>query len=201
MKKILFPALLLGLLWAGPVFADDINSIFERVNDFIAKQNYSKALEELSWARKEIEKMHLAKVQSFIPNTLAGFTGGKIESNSALGMSNIERTYTKGSQQIKLSLAGGSGASSDAFGGIAALGRMAAMMQGSVPGQETFRILGRTANLQSFTDQNRADLTIFLNSGSTLRLELDGSTSGQILRTAAEQLKINELDTYLSGAM
>lgn len=201
MKKVL---LLLSLLLASHQVGlanaeEDLNAIFKKVNDYVEAKNYSKALEELGWARKSIEKMHSTRLHDFLPNELNGFSGGKIESSAALGFSNIERTYSKGDAKVKISLVGGSGGGgADGLGGLAALGKMAAMMGGQ-PGMDTLRIQGRTATLTEGEGSTGSDLTVFLDSGSMLKLESVRNVSSSDLRQMADALKVNDLDTYLRG--
>ena len=202
MKKIVLAAALSLCCLPAIGMAEDINDIFKRVNDLVASKNYTKALEELTWAQKEIEKLNLTQVQSFFPDTLAGFTGAKFEANSALGMTNLERQYSKAgsSETVKLSLSGSSsgGAAAGGLGGLAAFGRMAAMMGGG-QGQDTFRISGRTATMQKEDGSDSAQLTVFLDSGSILSLELSNGSDASVLKTMAEALKLNDLDNYLRG--
>lgn len=182
--------------------AEDVNQIFTKVNEYIAKKNYPKALTELEWARKEIEKANTAQLQSFFPNDLSGMKGSPIQANSALGMMNIERSYTGNGKTVKVSLLGGSGGGqANPLGGLAALGQMAAMFGGAQQGagQESFRLDGRTANLNAEPGSQNSDLTVFLESGSMLKLESYDGVSGDTLKGMAQALKINDLDNYLKG--
>lgn len=179
--------------------AEDINEIFKRVNQFVQAKNYSKALEELGWAKKEIEKLNSKQLESFFPESLNGFKGQQISSSNALGITNIERLYKKDeSTSFKVSLTGGGGPGGlpGGMGGLAAFGKMAAMMGNE--GTDTVRISGKTAQLEEHQDQKRADLTIFLDSGSILKLE-GTNLDGGALRQLAEALKLGDLDTYLKG--
>jgi hypothetical protein len=177
--------------------AEDINAIFKKVNDLVAAKNYPKALEELGWAQKEIEKLNSQQLQNFFPDEISGFKGKKAEVNSALGITNIEREYTKDSLRLKMTLTGGSaGSGNQGLGGLAAFGRMAAMMGGG-QGQDTFRIGGRTASLESRDDGGQ--LTIFLDSGAMVNLELSNASDSAMLKTIAEALDINKMDNYLKG--
>ncbi len=180
--------------------AEDLNEIFKRVNELVAEKNYSKAIEELGWAKKEIEKLNTTQIQSFFPETLGDFKGGKIEQGGALGITNIERTYKKdgsngSSPEIKVSLTGGSGGSgTEGLGSLMAFGKMAAMMDGA---QNSFRISGKTATLTEVG--SGAELTIFLDSGSVLKFEGLYGIDGPTLRSLAEGFKLNDLDKYLKG--
>ena len=188
----------LCLFSGNPASAEDLNTILKRVDDFVQQKNYSKAMEELDWARKEVEKMHVKRVQEFLPDNLAGYTGQKFDANSALGFSNIERDYKQGKKDVKLSLTGGSGGGAAALGGLAQLGRMAAMFGGNTPGNETIRIQGRTATLE--TGESSASMTVMLDSGSILRLDGSSGVSSEDLKSIVEGIKIEELDSYLKGS-
>ncbi|MCB0334333.1 MAG: hypothetical protein KDD55_12580 [Bdellovibrionales bacterium] len=184
--------------YASSARAEDLNKIFENVNNFITQKNYTKALEELDWAKNEIGKMHVDALKGFFPDSLAGYNGGEVESSSALGMTNIERTYNGVVGQVKVSLVGGG--KGGAMGGLAGLGRMAAMMGGQ-NGQESLRINGQTATLD--TRSSRPELNVFLESGGILKVEglkgFNKDNSSQ-LKSVAEAIKIAELNKYLSGA-
>jgi hypothetical protein len=173
------------------VFAEDLATILKRVQELHDQKNYSKALEELAWAQKELEKSKSKVTEGLFPNDVMGYAGGKIENSGAFGFSNIERTYTKGSETIKVSLTESKGGGQNPLGGLAALGQMAAMM-GNQPGVDTFRIDGRTATLES--QENDSSLTVFLNGGGIIKFEQSGSNNGATLKEFAGQFKLSEFE-------
>lgn len=179
--------------------AESIEEIFAKVKDYSDKGNYPKAIEELAWAEKELQKLHFTKLQSFFPDALGSFEGKPAESQAAFGMSSVEKDYQDGNKTLKLTLAGGAGGGQgNPLGGIAALARMGQMM-GQQPGVETFRIDGRTANLKVNEKYKNAELTVFLEGGSILTAKLSRSAEGEVLREAVKKLPLNELDNYLKG--
>jgi len=202
MKRILIiavAALICVLTGWRILHAEELNAIFGRVNEYVKASNYPKALDELSWARKEIEKLHTAKLQTFLPDELAGFTGQKVEANTMLGLSNIQRRYTKGSLNVTVSITGaGGGGAASGLGGLAAFGRMAAMMGGEA-GQETFRINGRTATLAVSEKGGGSELTVFLDSGSFLKIEMSKGKDAEALKAMAGAMDLDGLDKYLRG--
>lgn len=202
MSKKLLVALSIFCASAHPVFAEELDAIFKKVNEYVAAKNYTKAIEELSWAQKELEKLNSGRLGAFFPDKLGAFQAGKFEANNALGLMNAEREYkdASGSVALKVSLTGGASAGGQSgLGGLAALGRMAAMMGGNQPGQETVRIAGRTAMLEKPEGANRAELTVFLDSGAILKLEQQTSSDTDALKKLAESLDLNSLDNYLKG--
>jgi hypothetical protein len=175
--------------------AEDVNEIFKKVNGYITEQNYPKALEELSWAKKEIEKLNSTKIGTLLPATVNGFTGADVKVQSAMGFDNIERDYSGNGKKITVSVTGGG--AGNAMGGLAGLARMGMMMGGQQPGVDSFRLDGRTANLD--TTGGRAELTVFLDSGSILKVEGSGVDAATI-KSFAEGLKISNLDNYMKGS-
>jgi len=191
-------ALLLTFFIALSLQAEELKDIFGRVDQMVAAKNYTKALDELTWAKKEIEKMHTAQLKTFFPDQLAGYAGDKFEANNVLGITNLERVYKKsGAPDVTVSLTGGSGGSQAGFGGLAAFGNLAAMM-GNQEGSDTFRIDGRTASL-TLNPGSNGELTVFLNSGSILKLEMMQNPNGETLKSMAQGLKLGDLESYLKG--
>jgi len=180
--------------------ADDLPQIFKKVSELVEQKKYPKALDELSWAKKEIEKQNTAQLESYLPDSIGDFKGEKISSNGALGIVSIERNYVKGNDQIKVSLTGTSGSDAAGLGGgLAAFGKMAAMMGGQTPGNETIRVNGKTAILTLSDTSKSGDLSVFLDSGSVLKFEMSDNATADTLKKAAEGIKIEALDTYLAG--
>lgn len=195
MKKLLLISSLL-LISVSTLKAEDLNEIFKRTNDFVAAGNYAKALNELTWANNEIAKMHSAKIASFFPKELNGYTGADGESSNVLGMLNIEKKYSKGSETINVTLTGASGGQGGLMGGIAGVGKMAAMFGGGQTGISSFRIKGKTA----MQDTNNGDntVTIYLDSGSIISVK-GYDCPAENIKKIAESLDVEGLDKYLAG--
>lgn len=174
--------------------ADELGDIFRKVQELADKQNYPKALEELAWAKQGLEKKNTAKLQTFLPDQILGYKGGKTEANFALGMMNVEKPYSNDQGSINLSITGGSAGGGAGLGGLAQIGKMAALM-GAQNGQETVRIAGRTATLE-ISDETNASLSIFLDSGSILKIE---GAPAETLKSFAGAIKIDAIDSYLKG--
>ena len=173
--------------------AEDLSAILKKVEQLNTEGNYSKALEELSWAKKELEDQYLKKLVTFLPDTLNGYTGDKPDSSSAMGFTSTSRVYKSGANTAKIEINGGSGAGAQGgMGGLAALGQMAAMM-GQQSGQSAMRINGRTANLQ----EESGELTVFLNGGTMLVIRQE---AGKVeLKAMAEAINMEAIEKYLSG--
>lgn len=197
-KKVLAPVIIFSAAMSLPssARAEDVNVILKRMNEYIAQENFPKALEELSWAEKEVQKMNMTKLGKVLPADVQGFTGQPVSTQSAMGFSTIEREYKKGTQQITLSIAGAAGAGSPA-GGLAGLARMG-MLMGAEQGSETFRLDGKTATLK--TDEGSPEITVALDSGSILSLKAGSGVDQTVLKSFAEAIKVSEIDNYLRGS-
>jgi hypothetical protein len=201
---------LLGLLLALgvcsfvplPLAAEELEAIFRKVTQQASAANYTKALEELTVARKELERLHLERLKSFFPESLAGLSGGEFESNSTLGMLRLERKYRVGESKsdltssVKVSLLG-SGAKAG-LGDMPDLGRVAALLA-KQSGQDTLKIHGRKAQLVESGSNKSAELTVYLASGMLLKLEARKLDSSSLLKDMASAIDLDQLEKYLKG--
>ncbi len=195
-KTIISASLLSSFMLASPAYGEDINEVFKKVNEYVQQKNYPKAMEELSWAQKELEKLHQERLSQLLPAEVNGFKGGDTQVQQMMGFSNIEREYTNGEKSIRITITGTSG--TDGMGGLAGLAKMGMMMGATQSGRDQFRISGRTATLDTTNDS--PELSIFLESGALMQLSTGDGVNGDALKKFAESLKIAELDTYLKGA-
>jgi hypothetical protein len=180
---------------ANVSMAEDINAIFQKVNEYVSKENYSKALEELGWAKKELEKLHTAKLTKLLPDEIEGFKGEPSKSQSALGFNTIEKKYKNGTKVISVSLTSGN---SEMMGGLAGLAKMGMMMGGAQEGEDSFRINGKTAVI--LDNGGNPDLTVFLDGGYVLKLDGRSGVDTETLKKFAQAIKLAEIETYLKGA-
>jgi len=195
-KTIIAASLLSSLLLTSSAYGEDINDVFKKVNEYVQQKNYPKAMEELSWAQKELEKLHQERLSELLPAEVNGFKGGDTQVQQMMGFSNIEREYTNGERSIRIAITGTGG--TDGMGGLAGLAKMGMMMGATQSGRDQFRISGRTATLDTTNDS--PELSIFLESGALMQLTTGDGVNGDALKKFAEALKIAELDTYLKGA-
>ncbi len=193
MNRTLLAASLASLFLSQPALAEDINEVFKKVNEYVQQKNYPKAMEELGWAQKELEKMHQARLSELLPGEIDGFKGGDTQVQQVMGFSNIEREYSNGEKSVRVAISGAEG-----MGGLAGIAKTGMMMGGTQAGKDQFRIAGRTANLD--TTSGTPELTIFLESGSLLQLSTSEGVDGPALKKFAEGLKVADLDSYLKGA-
>jgi len=197
MKRLICVATLLSLCFSyQSALGEDINEVFKKVNEYTQQKNYPKAMEERTWAQKELEKLHQQRLSELLPAEVDGFKGGDTQVQQMMGFSNIEREYTNGDKNIRLAITGTSG--TDGMGGLAGIAKMGMMMGATQPGRDQFRINGRTASLD--TTSGSPELSVFLESGSVLQLTTGDGVDGPALKKFAEALKIGDLDTYLKGA-
>ncbi|MEY4668838.1 MAG: hypothetical protein RL518_1537 [Pseudomonadota bacterium] len=196
-KSIIIASICSSFLLPSTVFGEDINDVFKKVNEYVQQKNYPKAMEELSWAQKELEKLHQERLSELLPAEVNGFKGGETQVQQMMGFSNIEREYSNGEKTIRIAITGTGG--TEGMGGLAGLAKMGMMMGATQSGRQQFRINGRTANLDTTNDS--PELSIFLESGALMQLTSSGEgVDGEALKKFAEGLKIAELDTYLKGS-
>jgi len=129
------------------------------------------ALEEARWCVTQLEQLKQGKVSSFFKDEINGFKGGKLEQQQAMGISMIERNYSKDGKVVKVSLSGGaSGAANNAFAALASFG-----MQ-STNGKKV-RIQRRTAMISD--DGGNIQVVVTLKSGGMLTFESNDLNSAE----------------------
>lgn len=196
-------ALALSCLVNAPVsFAEEkFEDILQRAQELRTQGKFSQAMNELSWATKELEKQHLEKLQSFFPKAVGDLAGGEFESNSALGLITLERPYSGSGVKLKVSLLGSSqseGAAARGMGAFAGLAGMAAMMGGQGTGTDSVRIKGARAVIRM--ENSQAELTLPLSSGMTLQVERQsGKPTKEQLVAVAESVDTAGLEAYIQA--
>lgn len=144
------------------------------------------ALEEARWCVEALEQFKQQQASSLFPDQVAGFEGGEIQRQNAMGFSIIQRDYRKGEQVISISLNKGSAGS---MGGFAALAQMGMMETG-----KKLRIQRRTVN--DLSEGSRVEFMVALKSGAMLGIESNNADHATVLEFA-EQFPIAELDDSL----
>jgi len=186
-------ACLLCVTVVGPVGAETMDELFENLKKYVENEQYTNAMEELQWMQRELDKLHFEKVKSFFPDELEGYKGGDTNSQTVLGFTNMNRTYSRAGQDIEVALTGGVSVA----GGMAALLQMVNVL-GSQENSTTFRLDGRTATLVRDPDGS-ASLSVMLKSGSLLTFEAKNMEDADMLRQAARIFPVAALDDYLAG--
>lgn len=171
---------------------EDMTRSFNTVVELVREGEYRKAVSELSWVEEPIMKLDQQKMAEFLPDELNGFTGSEVNINAAMGMTVIERTYTRDGESITFSVTGGT--SAGAASGFAALGALAQLGMGNAGG-DRFRIQGITFNSPGNTRGVEAIGT--LNGGRILNVASD-SASLATVKSVLDAAPLSELNSYLS---
>ena len=141
------------------------------------------AIEEAQWCLEGMTQLKEEIKLSLLPDEIEGFVGGEISNQNVLGMSVIERDYTRDDEALKLSIttsgSGGSGAA-----GLGALGELGKLFEsaGTLGGSST----GRKVRVQKRTvlasdDAGEGSLNVTLKSGGTLNITSQQLDSEELL--------------------
>jgi hypothetical protein len=158
----------LTILAAAPVSAQDLEGCgdFQR---YVDREDYPKALEELTWCRNSIEELHFAKLKAIVSRTVAGYASDGATSESVLGIANVEARYSMGSDRITLNLMGGAAAGSAATSGLGALAGLASAFGVRAEGTRQIRVAGLTGQIEE--DGDGVKLTLTMDGGMVLTIE------------------------------
>jgi hypothetical protein len=180
------------LLIASTLFVSSVhaqnNEIKESCSNVVALFNdgdIDGALEEARWCVTQLEQLKQGQTSSYFKDEIDGYKGGKLDVQQAMGMSMIERRYTKGNDSVQVSLSGGvSNIAASALEAFASFGVNA------TPGKK-IRIQRRTATLNNQSDSPQ--LLVTLKSGGILTFE-SSQLSEDALVAFAKSFPIAELD-------
>lgn len=141
------------------------------------------AIEEASWCLESLQQIKQEQSSSVFPDEINGFVGDDLESNSAMGMQITSREYTKGDNNISVTLTGGSA------GGM---GSMAAFAQmGMMGGGKKIRVQRRT--VMDNSDGDDVSFMASLKSGAMLMFESSDTDNATVVEFI-KAFPIAELD-------
>lgn len=153
-----------------------------------AKDDLDGALEEARWCVTLLEQEKQNVLSALFKDDIAGFIGGEIAHQQALGFTSLERDYQKDELKVNISLASGA-----AGGLVSALSAFSQLGLQSGQGQ-ALRIQRRSAVIMQESD--KLVLQVSLRSGGLLSFSSEQMDSEQ-LQAFANAFPVTELDDAL----
>lgn len=159
---------------------------------FVERGEYPTALEELSWCRQAIEDLHFERIGQILERTIEGYEPGDAAVEGAMGIASVQLTYTKGGEEVELSLTSGSGQAQAGLSSLGALAGLANAMGVRAEGQSRVRVAGMTGQLEE-KDDGSASLVVTMDGGMILTVNAPDADTAEAFAEAV----IPELDDYL----
>jgi len=153
----------------------------------IEEKDYVGALDEAKWCVESLEQMKRERTLTVFPDEVDGFAGGELQNESAMGMSMIEREYSRDGGTIKVALTSGV-----AGGGLAALAQLGMGMGGG----KKIRIQKRTVIDMSEASGDAQYLVQLKSSKGMLMISSDDLSPDDVL-AFVRAFPIKELDEAL----
>ncbi|HBC57425.1 MAG TPA: hypothetical protein DCZ03_09695, partial [Gammaproteobacteria bacterium] len=149
----------------------------------------AEAIKEAEWGMGGLKELDREARKNLFPEKLAGFGGQDFSDQSAMGVTVIERIYSKGNKDIKVSLTE-IGGSNNPLAGMAALGQMFGQTSNQI------RLSGRV-NGSKNVQGNRVEITA---SVQNQMLSISSSTaSEEEVVGVAKEFPIEAFQAYYSG--
>jgi hypothetical protein len=167
---------------------DEIKEATDALIEFIEKGDYKKAQGKVDFLSAALNEFDFDVKKKFFKDDLAGFIGGEMSAQSVMGISVIERTYTRGGKTVKVSLTDLVASAGPA--GLAAMDQMFGQQQA------TFRLPGRVA--ASVTNQGGLTEITATIGRSIFRVE-SSNTKEEKVKEVANAFPIKELLDYVEG--
>jgi hypothetical protein len=154
----------------------------------IAEDDIAGALDEANWCVESLQQVKQQVMLNVFPDTVAGYTGGEMNNQSAMAMTILEREYSGADGSVNVTLTTGM-----AGGGLAALAQLG--MGLSSGGGKKMRIQKRT--VLDLGNNTEGKYIVQLKSGATLSIASDDLNAEQLL-PFVKAFPIAELDEALS---
>ena len=103
---------------------DDISAACSAAGNLVTNNDINAAYEEAQWCFESVRQLRQQQTIAVFPDAIDGFIGDEVDDSSAMGMTIIERSYSKGDQRLNVLLGVG--------GTMSAIANMASTMM--VPG-------------------------------------------------------------------
>ena len=197
-QNIINIAIIMSLILAGTgiVQADNVSELLKSAKQNYEAGKYSKALEDLEWAKTEISNLHLQAMKKLLPEELEGMKGMDGDGGAIFGIQAVSKEYhsADGSKSVTITLA--SGQSSKAGGGLGALMGMAAAMGAMDANRNSKMIIEQGYKGQFSVDPNTMEGTLLfnLNGGSMINIETSGYADAEMAQKAAKKLDIAKIE-------
>ncbi len=168
--------------------AEDAATACTEAARLIGEDDLTGALDEAKWCVESLQQLRQQATLTVFPDSVDGYTGGELNNQSAMGMTIIERTYSKDGSEISVSLTTGV-----AGGGLAALAQLGMGMGGT---GKKIRVQKRT--VLDMSDANgESQYMVQLKSGGMLTMSSSDLSAEQLLPFVRE-FPIAELDDALA---
>ncbi len=200
MKKMFFVFAIVAisvLLVAGP--KEEALSSLDTAKNLTAKEDYSKAVDEINYALSKINEILAQKLLAFIPDAPAGFTQ-ESKSSTGLGTAGAFMGSTN-SLAAEASYSSESGASVDlsiTVGGVigqaASFANMGQMFGGAMSGSSSVRIQGYTGTLEFDQEGQSGTLTIKVGEAKSIIINGSQIESGDVLKAFVEKMDLSSLE-------
>ena len=178
----------LGASAARAQTAEDAAAACTEAASLIAEEDVEGALDEAKWCVESLEQLRQQRTLTVFPDSVEGFEGGELDNQSAMGMTMMNRVYSRGEDEIDVSLTTGAAGS-----GLAALAQMGMSLGGA--GGRKLRVQKRTV-IDMSDAEGEAQYLVQLKSGGMLTIGSSSLPAADVLEFV-RAFPIRELDEAL----
>ena len=173
--------------------AEDASAACLEAARMIEENDFANALDEAKWCVESLEQLKRERTFTVFPDEIDGFVAGELRNESALGMSMIEREYSRDGDIISVSLVSGVAGGGFGAGGLAALAQLGLGAGGA---GKKIRVQKRTVIDMSESSGNAQFLVQLKSTQGMLTISSDNLSSEEVL-TFVRAFPIKDLDEAL----
>ncbi len=175
--------------------ADDVTSLLDSAEKNYADHNYSKAIEDLEWAKKGIINQQLDSMKKLFPAEINGMKGVDLDEGSVLGVRGISRKYgsADGGKSVVVSFVSGEGTT--AGNGLGALMKMAASLGALESGKAPKLVISKGYKGQYVAEgPDSGKLTFNLSGGKMVTVTTAGYQGAAMAEKVAGMLDLATIE-------
>ncbi len=198
MKKLFTLSLIVMFvcLLSSMAQADNVTELLNSAKKHYAAHNFSKALEDLEWARKEISSQHLKSMKAFFPANIDGMRGTDVDSGDVMGVRGVTREYSNNDQTKSVVISFLSGSNTASANGLGALMSMASSMGFMNAGGNSKVVIEKGYKGQFIQEggDSTGRLTFNLREGKIIVIETTGYKGSFMAEKVAKMLNITKIE-------
>ncbi len=187
-------AIFLSSITCSLAQADDVTSLLDSAEKNYADHNYSKAIEDLEWAKKGIINQQLDSMKKLFPAEIDGMKGVNLDEGAVLGVRGTSRKYgADGGKSVVISFISGEGTT--AGNGLGALMKMAASLGALESGKAPKLVISKGYKGQYVAEgPDAGTLTFNLSGGKMVTVATTGYQGAAMAEKVAGMLDLATIE-------
>lgn len=192
MRWMTIALLLVTLFGVSIAAADNFTELTNNSKKYYEQKRYYKAIEELEWAKKELNNLHFEKLKGYLPVNVTGYAHTD-SGQDVVGIKGLERTYRQDDSGNDVTINIMSGSSAGGTAGLGAFMNFANWANTMDPQSSMVMVKGLKGSMRYDSDSQEATLTFSLPQNVVVTITSNGFPNGDEAKKFAELINFEGL--------